>query len=99
MPLDIAKGNKKNFTVFMAPLLNPNMTLYLDNYTALLTPENMVYGVQPTDTTLVNAILCTCGTPNYACRKQLRYYVTYSKGEKNGHGHILRNDDPSNDIS
>jgi hypothetical protein len=57
------------------------MSLYLDNYTAILTPEYAVYGIQPTDNTLPKAENCNCGPPTYKCRKQLRYYVSYTKGE------------------
>jgi hypothetical protein len=39
-----------------------------------------VYGIEPVDTTLPTAGTCTCGTPTFSCRKQLKYYVTYSKG-------------------
>ena len=50
VPLDVTKGPNKNFTVYATTLLNPNMTVYIDNYTAILTPEYAYYGIQPTDT-------------------------------------------------
>jgi hypothetical protein len=55
--LDVAKGTNRNFTVYTTTSLNPNMTVYIDNYTSILTPEYAVYGIQPTDTRSLNLLL------------------------------------------